>query len=62
MYATPGLLVSSVFVDRRRSPGERTLGLGFACDGPEGRPRRGGRERDNRVAEEDGPVQHQLRD
>jgi hypothetical protein len=38
------------------------LGLGFACDGPEGRPRRRGRERDNRVVEEDDPVQHQLRD
>jgi hypothetical protein len=26
----------------------------IACDGPEGRPRHGGRERDNETAEEDG--------
>jgi len=30
-------------------------------DALQGRPRLGGRERDNRVAEEDGPMQHRLR-
>jgi hypothetical protein len=45
----------------RRSKGSLGSAKPIACDGPEGRPRRGGRERDNRVAEEDGPVQHQLR-
>ena len=33
----------------------------IACDGPEGRPRRGGRERDNETAEEDDTTQLRLR-
>ena len=44
------------------NPGEWASCLGsakpIACDGPEGRPGRGGRERDNETAEEDGTVQH----
>jgi hypothetical protein len=47
------------------SPGEWTSCLGsakpIACDGPEGRPRRGGREQDNRDAEEDGTMQFRSR-
>jgi hypothetical protein len=46
-------------------PGEWSACLGsaklIACDGPEGRPRHGGRERDNETAEENGTVQHRSR-